>query len=142
MNILSRHRIGAETDLTAGTRRKVLIVEDGRVFREMLQRILAMKGYEVELAGDGAEGWAKYQSFWPDLVILDRNLPRLSGSEVLRRIRGVDRETRVIVLTGFWDRRGEAKYRELRVDAFLSKGFSMDDLMNAVSLSIGAPATG
>jgi CheY-like chemotaxis protein len=80
---------------------KILLVEDNELNRDMLSRRLARKGYEVVLAGDGAEGVAAATAGRPDLVLMDMSLPVLDGWEATRRLKA-DPETRsipVIALT-------------------------------------------
>ena len=80
---------------------KILLVEDNELNRDMLSRRLARKGYEVVLAGDGAEGVAAAAAGRPDLVLMDMSLPVLDGWEATRRLKAAP-ETRsipVIALT-------------------------------------------
>src|SRR4028118_647253 len=58
---------------------KILLVEDNELNRDMPSRRLARKGYEVVLAGDGAEGVAAATAGRPDLVLMDMTLPGLAG---------------------------------------------------------------
>ena len=58
---------------------KILIVEDNEMNRDMLSRRLARKGYEVEIAEDGAAGLEAMKSYRPDLVLMDMGLPVMDG---------------------------------------------------------------
>ena len=58
---------------------KILIVEDNEMNRDMLSRRLARKGYEVEIAEDGAAGLEAMKSYRPDLVLMDMGLPIMDG---------------------------------------------------------------
>ena len=81
--------------------KRILLVEDNEMNRDMLSRRLARNGFEVLLAEDGAEGLKRFQSDMPDLVLLDLSLPVLDGFQVLRQARE-DPKTKsipVIVLT-------------------------------------------
>ena len=80
---------------------KILLVEDNEMNRDMLSRRLMRKGYEVLLAGDGAQGVAVTVAERPDLVLMDMSLPVLDGWEATRRLKAAP-ETRsipVIALT-------------------------------------------
>jgi CheY-like chemotaxis protein len=59
--------------------KKILIVEDNEMNRDMLSRRLTRKGYEVEIAEDGALGLAAMRSYGPDLVLMDMGLPVMDG---------------------------------------------------------------
>ncbi len=66
---------------------KILLVEDNELNRDMLSRRLARRGFEVVLAGDGAEGLETARSERPDLVVMDLSLPVLDGWEAIRQLR-------------------------------------------------------
>jgi len=80
---------------------KILIVDDSRLLRIANERILVKAGYEVITAADGEEGLRLALESKPDLVLLDMMLPKLSGQEVLQRLRThpSSASTPVIVLT-------------------------------------------
>ena len=80
---------------------KILIIEDSRLLRVTTERTLMRAGYEVVTAADGEEGLRVALENKPDLVILDMMLPKISGPEVLQRLRlnASSRTTPVIVLT-------------------------------------------
>src|SRR5262247_2876664 len=81
--------------------KKLLLVEDNEMNRDMLSRRLARKGYDVLLAEDGAKGVAAATMERPDLVLMDMSLPVLDGWEATRRLKAAP-ETRsipVIALT-------------------------------------------
>jgi len=67
--------------------KKLLLVEDNEMNRDMLSRRLARKGYEVLIAVDGAEGIASATQNQPDLIIMDMSLPVLDGWESTRRLK-------------------------------------------------------
>lgn len=62
---------------------KILLVEDEEIIIELLQRKLTQEGYEVSVARNGEEGLKLMREIWPDLVLLDIILPKMSGFEVL-----------------------------------------------------------
>jgi CheY-like chemotaxis protein len=81
--------------------RKILIVEDNELNRDMLTRRLARKGFDTAIAVDGEQGVRQARSEMPDLIVMDMSLPVLDGWEATRRIKA-DPETRsipVIALT-------------------------------------------
>jgi two-component system, OmpR family, alkaline phosphatase synthesis response regulator PhoP len=80
---------------------KILLIEDSRLLRTTTERTLMRAGYEVITAADGEEGLRLALENKPDLVILDMMLPKLSGQEVLQRMRlnPCSITTPVIVLT-------------------------------------------
>jgi len=80
---------------------KILVIEDSRLLRTTTERMLTRAGYAVITAADGEEGLRVAMESKPDLVVLDMMLPKLSGQEVLQRLRlnPSSTSTPVIVLT-------------------------------------------
>ncbi|HXF11601.1 MAG TPA: response regulator [Terriglobales bacterium] len=80
---------------------KILLIEDSRLLRTTTERMLTRAGYEVLTAADGEDGLRVALERKPDLVILDMMLPKLSGPQVLQRLRlnPSSMSTPVIVLT-------------------------------------------
>jgi DNA-binding response OmpR family regulator len=73
--------------LCRGMNTKILLVEDDLDYREVIQLLLVMNGFEVVLADDGAVAIEKAKKLLPDIVLMDLMLPILSGLEVTRRIK-------------------------------------------------------
>jgi chemotaxis protein histidine kinase CheA/ActR/RegA family two-component response regulator len=67
---------------------RILVVDDSRVVRESLARMLAAEGHIVDAATDGAEAWDMLQDVRYDLLVTDVEMPRLGGLELLGRVRG------------------------------------------------------
>ncbi len=81
--------------------KKILVVEDNELNRDMLTRRLARRGFETLVAADGRQGIAVARTQHPDLILMDMSLPELDGWEATRQIKS-DPETRnipVIALT-------------------------------------------
>jgi two-component system chemotaxis response regulator CheY len=81
----------------------VLIIDDDEMALTVLQNMLQDEGYEVLTTADGPQGISIYEKKRPDVVILDVDLPNMNGLDVLTRIRGVDPDARVIVISGLVD---------------------------------------
>jgi CheY-like chemotaxis protein len=81
----------------------VLVVDDERVVRRALQRILERDGYVVSLAECGQEAIDLYAARWKelDVVVLDVMMPDVDGREVLQRMRAVNPDVRAILSSGF-----------------------------------------
>lgn len=76
---------------------RVLLVEDNEMNRDMLSRRLSKRGFDVLMAGDGAEGVAMAKAELPDLILMDMSLPVLDGWGATRQIKG-EASTRAIPL--------------------------------------------
>lgn len=109
----------------------VLVVDDERPLVGMIASLLGEEGYEIVTAYDGETALRRHADDAPDLVILDRNLPRLSGDEVCRRIRATS-PTPILMLTGERGADERAKLLDLGADDYLEKPFSARELRSRV----------
>ncbi len=66
--------------------KKIIIVEDEEILRNLLQKKLIEEGYEVEVAVDGEDGLAKIKADRPDLILLDIVMPKMNGIEMLEEM--------------------------------------------------------
>ena len=78
--------------------KKILIVEDNELSRDMLSRRLRRKGYEVITAEDGETGIVKAEANLPDVILMDLSLPKLDGWETTRRIKGMAQTQNIPVI--------------------------------------------
>lgn len=110
----------------------MLIVEDDQKISRLLQILFESHGYEVRIARDGEEAWQTFQLFDPAVVVLDLMLPGMDGFEVLEKIRSIDDEVGVVVLTA----RGEVENRirglKKGADDYVPKPFHLDELLARV----------
>ncbi len=109
----------------------VLIVDDDRAMVGMVAALLGDQGYDLVTAYDGEQALRRHSDDPPDLVILDRRLPRLDGDEVCRRIRAVS-DTPILMLTGEKGSAERAKLLEGGADDYLEKPFDRKELIARV----------
>ena len=104
---------------------KILIVDDERSIVEAVTIGLELQWQDVQVvsASDGEKGWQIFTDQSPDLTLLDVNLPRLSGWDMLRRMREIS-DAPVIMLTARGDELDKVKGLELGADDYLTKPFS------------------
>ena len=105
----------------------VLVVDDERAMVGMVAALLGEDGYEVVTAYDGEAALKRHAEESPDLVILDRGLPKMSGDEVCRRIRSIS-STPILMLTGEKGSDERARLLDLGADDYLEKPFSRKEL--------------
>jgi two-component system KDP operon response regulator KdpE len=110
---------------------RVLVVDDEIEIRRALSRALSAREYVVETAADGLEAVELAESFHPDLVVLDLNLPKLDGLEVARRIRGAS-PVPILVLSVREDESDKVAALDLGADDYLTKPFGIDELLARV----------
>ena len=79
---------------------RILLVDDDKIIRKRLKKLLDQDGHETFTAGDGQKGLEVFDKEDPEIVILDIKMPGMSGIDVLRRIKERSRESEVIMITG------------------------------------------
>jgi DNA-binding response OmpR family regulator len=109
----------------------VLVVDDERALVGMVASLLGEEGYEIVTAYDGETALRRHAEESPDLVILDRKLPKISGDEVCKRIRASS-STPILMLTGERGADERAKLLDLGADDYLEKPFSSRELRSRV----------
>ena len=82
---------------------KLLVIDDELPFLEVLEMSLTSEGYDVMTAENGEEGLRIFEQRNPKLVLTDIKMPGIDGIEVLRRIKSIDSQAEVIVITGHGD---------------------------------------
>src|SRR5256885_8799951 len=110
---------------------QILVVDDEVAVRESLRRALALEGYDVELAADGAEALYRLDTgdVQPDAIVLDLLMPNVDGLETARRIRTSGNRTPILMLTA----RDEVEARVAGLDAgaddYVVKPFALAELL-------------
>lgn len=109
---------------------RLLIVDDQKVGREALEKILSFEGYQIICATCGQEALQKAEEHLPDLILLDVVMPDMDGFEVCSRLRlhPTLADVPIIMLTAFNDRQSRVKGIEVGADDFISKPFDTDEL--------------
>ena len=108
---------------------RVLVVEDSPDLAFGLQTNLEIEGYETSLAGDGEAALDVYEKLSPDIVILDLNIPRLNGYEVLQALRERGSNVPVLILSAQKEETAKIRGFRLGADDFVTKPFSVLELM-------------
>ncbi|MDR3403063.1 MAG: protein kinase [Chthoniobacter sp.] len=117
---------------------KILIVEDNELSRDMLSRRLQRRQYEVVLAIDGVEGLQMAQLEHPDLILMDMNLPLISGWQVTRQLKSMPgmRDLPIIALTAYAMLDDEEKAREAGCDDFEPKPLELSRLLQKIEAQL------
>jgi two-component system response regulator MprA len=121
---------------------RVLIVEDDPRVRGSLERALRANGYAVESSGTGSGGLAAVAQLAPDAVVLDVNLPDLSGFEVCRELRRLGDRTPVLMLTARDAVEDRVEGLDAGADDYLVKPFALAELLARLrAIARRAPGT-
>ena len=108
---------------------RILVVEDEEAIRTGLMDVFVFHGYEVDYAAEGREGLEKGLSGSFDLILLDVMLPGMNGFEICERIRSVDRQQPIIMLTAKTSDEDIIQGLSLGADDYVAKPFSVAQLV-------------
>ena len=98
-----KRRLIQDVRRRAAKMQKILLVEDNEANRDMLSRRLVRKGYAVVMALDGHQAVEMANSERPDLILMDIHLPRLSGVDCVRKLKAIEPDLLVLMLTAYED---------------------------------------
>ncbi|MGW2018690.1 response regulator transcription factor [Streptomyces sp. NPDC001927] len=107
---------------------RILIVDDEPAVREALRRSLAFEGYGTQEAVDGVDALARMESYAPDLVVLDVQMPRMDGLTAARRIRASGSTVPILMLTARDTVGDRVTGLDAGADDYLVKPFELDEL--------------
>ncbi|WP_318208470.1 MULTISPECIES: response regulator transcription factor [unclassified Streptomyces] len=107
---------------------RILIVDDEPAVREALRRSLAFEGYGTQDAVDGLDALARMESYAPDLVVLDVQMPRMDGLTAARRIRASGSTVPILMLTARDTVGDRVTGLDAGADDYLVKPFELDEL--------------
>jgi two-component system response regulator MprA len=111
---------------------RILVVDDDQAVRESLRRSLEFNGYEVSLAGDGAEALATIGRSSPDALVIDVMMPRLDGLETTRALRTAGNDLPILVLTARDSVGDRVEGLDAGADDYLTKPFALEELLARV----------
>ncbi|MFC2048056.1 response regulator transcription factor [Chloroflexota bacterium] len=114
---------------------RILVVDDERTVRDILQRILEKAGYDVITAANGQEALDKISQFDVSLVLLDIMMPELDGFDVLERM-PQHLNIPVIMLSGIRDETTKIDSLGLGADDYIAKPFSSEELLARIQAKI------
>lgn len=113
--------------------KKILIVDDTKNIRTLLTTCLELYGYETIIAKNGYEALELFQSESIDLAFIDIKMPELSGTEVLRKIRSMNINIPIVIMTAFATVKNAVECTRLGAVAYLQKPFTADKVKNLLS---------
>jgi CheY-like chemotaxis protein len=119
------------------SRHRILVVDDSSSLRQLKVNLLVDSGYDVEEARDGADGWEALQTGHYNLVVTDNTMPRMTGVEMIEKLRAAHMTVPVIMATGFLPIFLFASKPWLKPDAALTMPFTDDEFLAAVKRILG-----
>jgi CheY-like chemotaxis protein len=128
--------IRTETRAENQAKKKILVVEDEFGLQEIFRDIFLMEGYDVKVAVNGDSGFECFRHFEPDLVLTDVVMPKMSGLELVRKIRETQPKIKVVYISGFFGINRVKRQLDEEILKYgyhtLSKPFKMSVLLDLV----------
>ncbi|MDK1023779.1 MAG: Hpt domain-containing protein [Gammaproteobacteria bacterium] len=114
--------------------RTVMVVDDSVTVRKVTSRLIERHGWDVILAKDGIDAMDQLQEILPDIMLLDIEMPRMDGFEVLRTVRHDDRikDLPIVMITSRTGEKHKKQAMELGVDRYLGKPFQESNLISTI----------
>jgi len=113
----------SQTQAAAGGREAILVIDDEEVVRMLFQSLLHDEGYTALLAEDGKQGISMLDSHLPALALVDKNLPDISGVELIAQQKKRHPNTEFIMITGYASLDSAVKAMEVGAFSYLTKPF-------------------
>lgn len=111
---------------------RILIIDDEIIIRKLFKRLLAGDEYKVLTASNGKKGVEIAKNEKLDLVVLDLKMPEMDGIETLKRIKEINKNIRVIIITAFGTIQSASDALNLGVDDFISKPFDIAKIRTTI----------
>lgn len=116
--------------------KKILVIDDDRDITALLQRFLTKNGYEVQIAYSGKDGLNKLSDFNPDLVMSDYRLDDVDGSTLLLKIRDVNADVPVIIITGYSDLKTAVNVIRLGAFDYVTKPLLPEEILLTIKQAL------
>jgi len=113
-------------------KQKILIVDDQFGIRILLNEVLQKEGYDTFQAANGVQALEIVKEHSPDLVLLDMKIPGMDGIEILKRMKVIDEDIRVIIMTAYGELDMIQQAMDLGALTHFAKPFDIDDIRVAV----------
>lgn len=111
---------------------RILIIDDEIIIRKLFTRLLTREKYRVLTASNGKKGIKTVKKEKLDLVILDLKMPEMDGIEALKRIKEINKNIRVIIITAFGTIKSASDALNLGADDFISKPFDIAKIRTTI----------
>lgn len=119
---------------------KILIVDDQYGIRILLNEVFQKEGYQTYQAANGFQAIDIVLNDRPDLVVLDMKIPGMDGIEILKRVKEIDKDIKVILMTAYGELDMIQEAKDLGALMHFAKPFDIDEIRQAVRTEIGVNA--
>lgn len=121
-----------EREYTTGSNETILLVDDEIDILKICTKMLKRYGYTVVTANNGEEALQRYSPKDVDLVVLDIGMPGIGGTECLKELMKIDKETTILVTSGYSSYERKQEVLELGARAFLAKPYTVSELLKVL----------
>jgi len=113
--------------------KKIMIIEDDKETQLLFKELFTSENYDVITAYNGHEAMSEIdKKNWPDLILMDLNFPQGTPEDFLKELRRGEKGRKIPILLVSGDSRIDLKVNELKVQGFIEKPFSLDNLLDQV----------
>jgi PAS domain S-box-containing protein len=137
LSIFEKEKPSAQTGEKSDAPLNVLVIDDEPDVTETLRRYISMENYHVLTAGNGADGYQKYLDFKPQIIITDIKMPGMSGLELLKKIRSLDSEIEIIVVSGHAEMDNVIEALQNQASDYILKPFDLNIILLALERAVG-----
>ena len=113
---------------------RILVVDDDKDLRFNLSNILKDEGYDVLAVEDGREALKAVQNNSPNLALLDIRLPSMNGMEILEKLKRIDKDLIIIMLTAYAEVKDAVKAMKLGAFDYVTKPFDNEELILIIKI--------
>lgn len=118
-------------DIERAERPNLLLADDDRTFCQVLAKAMELRGFAVDVVHDAASALRKIDATTPEYAVVDLRLPDMSGLKVVERLKAVDVNTRIVLLTGYGSIATAIEAIKLGATHYLTKPANADQIVAA-----------
>ena len=116
--------------------KKALVIDDDEIYLDLLCIVLSKEGFTVVSTADAPQGVLLFKQHRPAIVLLDLGLPSMSGLEVLREIRTIDPDAKVIVITGYGSAESSSASMRMGALEFIEKTADLETMIGKIKKAL------
>lgn len=120
-----------------GEKVRILVADDDKELVQTIEEELVIEGYDVVIAHDGEEALNAIQTSPIHIAILDLKMPKISGLEILQKVKREYPSVKVIILTAYANLENVKKCRDLGADEVVEKPYDLGELFTAIEYFVG-----
>lgn len=123
--------------------RRLLLADDSITIQKVVELVLAEEGFEIKAVNNGEEAFAAIETFKPDVVLVDIEMPKMNGYQLCEKLKThpVTKDVPVILLSGAFEPLDEELARHVKADSFVIKPFESQELISKINASLVSAST-